>query len=113
MSVVRVTVKRIALISASKLGGALGALGGLCLAAVLLVRGLLPSSHVGGVEQGELSLLFLGGVGIVLLPFLYGLVAALLSLIAAISFNLAARVLGGLALDVDIDTAPSSGSLYG
>lgn len=92
-------LKRIDPMSAFKMGGALYALIGLLIGALFTLISVVGTS-VAPAEMGPFAVLF-GAMAIILFPILYGLIGAVFSAIAALLYNLVARVAGGLAVEVE------------
>jgi len=92
-------LKRIDPMSACKLGGALYALMGLLFGALISLISVVAKSLV-PAEMGPFGFL-LGAMAIIALPIFYGLIGAVFSAIAALLYNLVARFVGGLAVEVE------------
>lgn len=90
-------LKRIGIVSMVKLMGLLYLLIGLVLGAVFTLVAVLGVKAAGG---GGIMGLLLGPVAIVIFPVIYGLVGAIAGLIGALLYNFAARVTGGLELEL-------------
>lgn len=102
----KVEVKRVGVVSVFKiyliLGVILGIILGLLLIPILPMAPTTPAVRPGGYPTG---LLPLGGlVGGILLGILYGIVASIAGVIGAILYNLAAKVVGGIELDLEEKT---------
>ena len=92
-------LKRIDPMSAFKMGGALYALIGLLIGALISLISVVGTS-LAPEEMGPFGILF-GAMAVILFPILYGLIGAVFSAIAALLYNLVARVAGGLAVEVE------------
>ena len=92
-------LKRIDPMSAFKLGGVLYALLGLLFGALISLISVVAKSVV-PAEMGPFGILF-GAMAIIALPVFYGLIGAIFSAIAALIYNLVARFVGGLAVEVE------------
>ena len=90
-------VKRIGPLSVAKVSGALYALMGLVIGAVMSAISVV-SGAMGGSESGMMGLIF-GAAAVILLPLLYGCIGFVMSLIGASLFNLAAGWVGGIELE--------------
>jgi hypothetical protein len=92
-------LKRIQPMSAFKMGGALYALMGLLFGALISLISVVGTSMT-LVEKGVLGVFF-GAMAIIVLPIVYGLIGAVFSAIAALLYNLVARFVGGLVVEVE------------
>ena len=90
-------VKRIGPLSVAKVSGALYALMGLVIGAVMSAISVVGGA-MGGSESGMMGLIF-GAAAVILLPLLYGCIGFVMSLIGASLFNLAAGWVGGIELE--------------
>jgi len=91
-------LKRIDPMSAFKLGGALYALMGFLFGAIFsLISLAMPSAA--REEMGPFG--SFGAIAVIVFPILYGLIGAIFSVIAALLYNLVARFVGGLAVEVE------------
>jgi hypothetical protein len=98
-------ITRIGPISAAKVAFVLYAFGGLIVGCIIAVASLLGATI--GAVNGDHSAVFgaIFGVGaVILLPLLYGVLGALVVLVATALYNLIAGLVGGIELTVE--TAP-------
>jgi hypothetical protein len=102
-------IRRIDPISAAKVGGVLYAALGLVIGAFisLIVVGLGSVTAMGdeGGQAGVLGMLF-GAGSIVILPIFYGIIGAVAMLVTALLYNLAAKIAGGLEIEVQQSAHP-------
>lgn len=92
------TVKNIGPVSAMKIGGVLHAILGLIIGAMFSLIGMLGMAS-GSSEMGMMGAMF--GVGaIIIAPILYGIFGAIGSAIVALLFNLCAKFVGGLEVEI-------------
>lgn len=100
-----VTVKRIRILSAARIAGAIGAasglLAGLFVALLSLAGFALPLAAEGGEGSEKWVALALGTGSIVVLPLVYGAVGALAGVVQAFVYNVVAGLFGGLRLDLE------------
>jgi hypothetical protein len=81
--------------------GALGLLVGIMMAFVSMIIGLAGlSSSTAGASQSLLIRFGIGVGAIVVAPILYGVLGGTFAAIAALMYNLVARWLGGLEVDI-------------
>jgi hypothetical protein len=94
------TIKRIAPVSCARITGTLYAILGLivgaCFSLVALAGGLAARTDT-GIGIGTL----VGPSAIVVFPILYGLIGFLSTLIGAWLYNILARMVGGIQMDVE------------
>ena len=90
-------VKRIGPMSLAKLSGALYALIGFIIGAIVSAVSVIGGA-MGGSEAGMMGMIF-GAAAVVLVPLLYGCMGFVMSLIGASLFNLVAGWVGGIELD--------------
>ena len=90
-------VKRIGPMSVAKVSGALYALMGLVIGAIMSAISVIGGA-MGGSETGMMGMIF-GAAAVILLPLLYGCTGFVMSLIGASLFNLAAGWVGGIELE--------------
>jgi hypothetical protein len=96
-------IKRISPVSAAKVGGVLyaglGLVIGACVSVVMMLLGgaaVMNQDEPGGAFLGMLF----GAGAIVMMPIFYGIFGALMMLITAALYNLAARIAGGIVIEV-------------
>ncbi len=96
-------LKSVSAMSAGKIMGALGALGGLIGGAMLAIFSLLGGAiqQQAGGGNAQLPAMFVGVGAIVLLPILYGIVGFIGGMIYALLYNLVAGFVGGLELELE------------
>src|SRR5262245_13261898 len=97
-------IKRIDPISAAKVGGVLYAGLGLVIGAfvslvIMAIGGAAAFSDEGSRAAPFFGMLF-GAGSIVILPIFYGVLGAIMMLITALLYNLAARITGGIQIEV-------------
>ena len=90
-------VTRIGPMSLAKLSGALYALLGFIIGAIVSAVSVIGGA-MGGSEAGMMGMVF-GAAAVVLVPLLYGCMGFVMSLIGASLFNLVAGWVGGIELD--------------
>jgi len=100
------TLKRIDPVSALKMGAItyafVGLVIGVIMACVSLVAGSLAGLGGGDVGLGARAFGFGMGVGaIIVAPIVYGIVGGIGAAIGAVVYNLAARWVGGLKVDIN------------
>ena len=97
-------IKRIDPISAAKVGGVLyaglGLLIGACVSVVFMTIGSAAALSDEGSPAGALVGMVFGAGSIVIMPILYGIIGAITLLISAWLYNIAARIAGGLQIEV-------------
>ncbi len=98
-------IRRVEPRSAFKMGlalyGALGLLVGIIMALVSMIIGLAGLSAPAGGSSESLLIRFGVGVGaIIVAPILYGVLGGTFAMLAALMYNLVARWLGGLEVDM-------------
>ena len=97
------TLHRIGPMSCGKLSGLLYAVVGLIIGAFVSLAALIGSS-MGAAMGDEPGAALIGGLfglgAIILLPIFYGILGFFVGLIGAALYNLAARLVGGLELDL-------------
>lgn len=92
-------VKRVNPMSVAKVSGVLYALMGLLIGAAISLFSVVGSAFIPKESGGGLGMLF-GAAAIVVLPIFYGILGFIFSLIAAALYNLVARWVGGIEIDV-------------
>lgn len=94
-------LRRVEPISAMKIGGVLYAIFGLLAGAMISVLAMLGvfSSDATRGQPAFFSALF-GGLAIVIFPIFYGVLGAIMAGLGAALYNVAARFVGGLVVDV-------------
>lgn len=105
-------VKRIGVWSLAKMYGALSAGMGLIFGAIFALFSLVGSGLAAvAAEEGEAMGAFFGmlfGAGaVIFMPLFYGLMGVVMGAISAIIYNLAARFVGGLRLEVEPEASMS------
>jgi len=97
-------IRRIDPISAAKVGGVLyaglGLVIGACVSLVVMaIGGAAALSDEGSHAAPFVGLLF-GAGSIVILPIFYGVIGAVMMLLTALLYNLAAKITGGLVIEL-------------
>jgi hypothetical protein len=97
-------IRRVDPISAAKVGGvlyaALGLVIGACVSLVVMgIGGVAAMSDEGSNAAPFVGMLF-GAGSIVILPIFYGVIGAIGMLLTALLYNLAAKVVGGIEIEV-------------
>jgi len=97
-------IRRVDPISAAKVGGVLYAGLGLVIGAcvslvVMVIGGAAALSDEGNHAAPFVGMLF-GAGSIVILPIFYGVLGAVMMLITALLYNLAAKIAGGLVIEI-------------
>ena len=97
-------IKRIDPISAAKVGGVLyaglGLLIGACVSLFFMTIGTAGALGDEGNPAGAFLGMLIGAGSIVIMPIIYGIIGAITMLISAWLFNIAARIAGGLQIEV-------------
>ena len=97
-------IRRIDPISAAKVGGVLyagiGLLIGACVSVVMMTIGSAAALSDEGSPAGAFLGILFGAGSIVIMPIIYGIIGAITMLICAWLFNIAARIAGGLQIEV-------------
>jgi hypothetical protein len=97
-------VREIGVLSLGKVGGIIyacvGLLVGLIVAFVSILGGFAGLAHEGGAGAG-IAGMFLGVGAIVALPILYGVLGSLVLMLVGAVYNVAARLVGGLEIEID------------
>ena len=92
-------VKRIAPGSAFKVGlivyGVMGLIIGLCVSLFALIGASIVSEAQGGVGG-----MFFGALAVVFFPIFYGIIGGISGALGAVIYNLAAKWVGGLEIDL-------------
>ncbi|MDA8019953.1 MAG: hypothetical protein MPN21_21140 [Thermoanaerobaculia bacterium] len=95
-------VRRIGVLSAAKVAGALYGLMGLLLGALFSLLSLVGTMAAMGEGNDEAIFGVLFGVGaVVILPIFYGVIGAIFAAIAAVFYNVIAGLVGGLEIELD------------
>ncbi len=96
-------IRRIGPISAAKIGGVLyaglGLIIGACVSLVMMALGgaaAMSDEAPGGAMMG----MMFGAGAIIMMPIFYGIIGAVMMLITAALYNLAAKVAGGIEIEV-------------
>ncbi len=92
-------VKRIGPMSVAKITGALYALIGFIIGAIVSAVSMIGGA-LGGSDAGMMGMIF-GAAAVILLPLLYGCMGFVMTLIGASLFNLAAGWVGGVELETE------------
>ena len=96
-------IKRIGIVSLGKISGILygffGLIAGIILSIVALIGSIIGSSIAESPEP--LVGIFLGAGAIVALPLFYGIMGFLIGLLTAAIYNLIARIVGGLEIELE------------
>jgi hypothetical protein len=96
-------IKRVNPLSAAKLSGVLGVLLGLiigaCISLVMMVAGSAVSAAADRPGGALFGMLF-GAGAIIILPIFYGVFMFIVGLLQAALYNVAARWMGGVEIDV-------------
>lgn len=96
-------IKRINILSAVKIGGALyaglGLIGGLVFGLFMLVSG--AAANASGQEDSALAEIMGMGIGIVIAtPIIYGLAGAFMGFLMSLIYNMVASFVGGIEFEV-------------
>lgn len=97
-------LKSVGVLSAGKIMGVLGAIGGLLRGAFMAFFSLLGGvvlHQQGGPGNGAIPALFVGFGAIVFLPIIYGIFGFIGGMIYALLYNLAAGIIDGLELEIE------------
>ena len=97
-------VREIGVLSLGKVAGViyacLGLIVGVIVALVSLLGGFAGMAREGGAAAGFLAII-LGAGAVFILPVFYGVLGALIGMLVAVIYNVAARVVGGLEITID------------
>ena len=94
-------INRVGPLSAAKLAGMLYAIFGVIFGAFISAFALTGAMATGADESGAGAWGAMFGVGaVILLPIFYGCLAFLMTLLTAALFNMTARMVGGVQIDV-------------
>lgn len=96
-------IRRIGVFSAGKVFGVLYALFGLIFGAIFALFYLLGAAVGAANSQGSDTLVWLVfGIGsVIFLPLFYGILGFVFGLIGALLYNLVARLIGGIEIEVE------------
>jgi hypothetical protein len=98
-------LKSVGVLSAGKIMGVLGALGGLiggAMIALMSVLGGAAQMHAANPAGGpHFPAAFLGIGAIILMPIIYGIFGFIAGLLYALFYNIAAGIIGGLELELE------------
>lgn len=100
----RKVVREIGILSAGKVAAVLYACVGVFIGAVvglLSMAGVFAGAAANGRPGAAVLGMFLGAGAIVVLPVLYGVIGAIVWMVGALIYNVAARFVGGLEFEVD------------
>lgn len=92
-------IKRVGPVSVAKIGGVLYAVFGLIAGAIMSLIGIAGAFAMPEEGAGIFGALF-GVAAIVVLPIVYGVLGFVTTLVAALIFNAAADLVGGIELEV-------------
>lgn len=96
-------IRRVGPISAAKVGGVLyaglGLVIGACVSLIMMVLGGAAAVSEEAPAGALVGMLF-GAGAIVIMPIFYGIFGALMMLITAALYNLAAKIAGGIEIEV-------------
>jgi hypothetical protein len=99
-------IKRVSPMSAAKIGGILGVLVGLligaCVSLIMMAAGSLMTASMASDDRpgGAFVGMLFGAGAIVILPIVYGTLSFIMGAIYAALYNLAAKWMGGLEIEV-------------
>jgi hypothetical protein len=94
-------INRVGPLSAAKIAGALYAILGLIFGAIISVIALGGGMAANSDEPGAAAMGAIFGAGaVILLPLFYGALGFLMTLLMAALFNMTARMVGGVQIDV-------------
>ena len=91
-------IRKITPLSAGKLLGALYAVLGLIAGAIFLIASVIGVAAGG---QNAVGGLVMGGLGILLMPLLYGAMGFVGGVVAAFLYNVGASIVGGIELEIE------------
>lgn len=98
------TIRGIGVLSLGKIAGiiyaCLGLLVGMIVAMISVLGGFAGLAHEGGAAAGLVGL-FLGVGAVFVLPIFYGVLGACIGMLVAAIFNVAARLVGGIEIEID------------
>ena len=97
-------IRRIAPLSAAKIGGILGAAVGLLAGLMMFLFSSLGGLAAAARQSGDAGAAWIFGLGagaIIALPIFYGVFGFIGGAIQAFIYNLAARFVGGLVVEID------------
>jgi hypothetical protein len=97
-------IRRIDPISAGKVGGVLyaglGLVIGACVSLVTMGIGGVAALTDEGSHAGAIIGMLFGAGAIVIMPIFYGVIGAVMMLLSALLYNLAAKIAGGIEIEV-------------
>lgn len=97
-------VKRIGVLSLGRVMGTIYGTFGLIIGAILALLSLIGAGVVASEGQGGFEALlpiFFGVGAVIILPLFYGLMTFLVGMLIAVVYNLVARLVGGLELELE------------
>ena len=101
-------VKRIDAMSLARISGVLYAAIGLVVGGIVAIFAMLGSAMGDSSElgMGVMGGMFMGVGAVIFMPVFYGLMGFVGGLICALLYNVLARGMGGVRIDVESDPAP-------
>ena len=97
-------IREIGVLSLGKVAGiiyaCLGLIVGVIVALVSVLGGFAGLADEGGAAAGFIAM-FLGAGAVFILPIFYGVLGALIGMLVAVIYNVAARLVGGIEITID------------
>ena len=98
----KISINKIYLLSMGKVIGALHALIGLLLGGIVTIASIIGASASMSITAGAFSFMF-GIVSVIMFPILYGIIGFIIGVIAALLYNIATHLFGGLNLELKFE----------
>ncbi len=97
-------IREIGVLSLGKVAGIIyacfGLIAGVIVALVSVLGGFAGLAGEGGAGAGFIGM-FLGAGAVFILPVFYGVLGALIGMLVAVIYNVAARLVGGIEITID------------
>ena len=97
-------IREIGVLSLGKVAGiiyaCIGLIVGVIVALVSVLGGFAGLAHDAGATAGFVAM-FLGAGAVFILPIFYGVLGALIGILVAVIYNVAARLVGGIEITID------------
>jgi hypothetical protein len=97
-------IREIGVLSLGKVAGivyaCMGLIVGVIVALVSVLGGFAGLAHRGGAAAGFFAMV-LGAGAVFILPVFYGVLGALIGMLVAVIYNVAARLVGGIEITID------------
>ena len=95
-------LKSVGILSAGKIMGVLGAIGGLIGGAMMAIFSLIGGAlqHQAAGNNAAMPAAFVGVAAVIFLPIIYGIFGFIAGLLYAVVYNVAASIIGGLEIEL-------------